>query len=451
MMNGEYIKITNIGRIKDANIKLDGLSIVAGKNDTGKSTVGKLVFSIVKAISRYEYDFQNDKEKEIKRLIELLYIRFSREAKNYDPKTIKRIREAFYPPDFIDELDFLFIENEIKDMLEQKKQLIIEVVDVEKQTQYLSLIDKLEYLLTQKERPDQQVIAALNKAFISEFYSELSPKTKGHRRSVLNYQSNNQTFDVYIENDEVQQIVLSDIGMLEDELLFDDVTYIESPMYLQLSNLIESAETLFDFDMENERRLVKNTPKVSLHIKDLVNKLKQSQYFRDDLFGLMRYQDEILLKKINKIIEGEFVYNRKKSEFEFKNKERKTLKTINTASGVKSFGILQLLLQSSTLDERSLLIIDEPENHLHPEWQVMYADIITELVANDISVLINSHSPYMIQALNHFSQKKGIEDSTKYYLTERVDNSGMVKFNDVSENIDVIFRALAEPINKIMW
>ncbi len=454
-MNGEYLKISNIGRIKQANIKLDGLSIIAGKNDTGKSTIGKLVFSIVKAISRYKYDFQNDKEKELIRLIELLYIKFKRDLKDYDTDIIKNIQDAFYPPNFIDELELFFIENEIKiklikDILEEKKQLIKKIVEEEKQYQYLSVIDKIDSLVTQKESLNEQVIEALDKAFISEFYSELSPKTKGQKNGVLNYQSNNKTFDVFIQNDEVQRIVLNDIGILENELLFDDVTYIESPMYLQLSNLIDNAETLFDFDMDNERKLVKNTPKVSLHIKDLINKLKQSQYFRNDLFGIIENQ-EGLLHQINKIIEGEFVYDRKKSEFEFKNKDKNTLKTINTASGVKSFGILQLLLQSNTLDERSLLIIDEPENHLHPQWQVKYADIITELVKNNISVLINSHSPYMIQALNYFSKEKGIENNAEYYLTETVEKSGMVKFNNVSDDIDLVFRTLAEPINKIMW
>lgn len=40
-MNGEFLKIENIGCIKDAYIKLDGLNVVAGKNDTGKSCCWK--------------------------------------------------------------------------------------------------------------------------------------------------------------------------------------------------------------------------------------------------------------------------------------------------------------------------------------------------------------------------------------------------------------------------
>jgi hypothetical protein len=36
------------------------------------------------------------------------------------------------------------------------------------------------------------------------------------------------------------------------------------------------------------------------------------------------------------------------------------------------------------LDERTLIVLDEPEVHLHPNWQLKYAEIITLLVKNNI-------------------------------------------------------------------
>ncbi|MEA2018479.1 MAG: AAA family ATPase, partial [Campylobacterota bacterium] len=35
------LKLNNIGIIKEADIKLDGLTVIAGENDSGKSTVSK--------------------------------------------------------------------------------------------------------------------------------------------------------------------------------------------------------------------------------------------------------------------------------------------------------------------------------------------------------------------------------------------------------------------------
>jgi predicted ATPase len=40
----------NVGMIKAGTINIDGLVVIAGVNDSGKSTIGRLIFSIIKAI-----------------------------------------------------------------------------------------------------------------------------------------------------------------------------------------------------------------------------------------------------------------------------------------------------------------------------------------------------------------------------------------------------------------
>jgi len=42
------LKFNNIGIIKEADILINGLTVLAGVNDTGKSTVGKLLYSLIK-------------------------------------------------------------------------------------------------------------------------------------------------------------------------------------------------------------------------------------------------------------------------------------------------------------------------------------------------------------------------------------------------------------------
>ena len=44
-------KIKNFGKIAEANIKLDGITVICGDNDTGKSTVGKAVFSFFNGLN----------------------------------------------------------------------------------------------------------------------------------------------------------------------------------------------------------------------------------------------------------------------------------------------------------------------------------------------------------------------------------------------------------------
>lgn len=40
------IKISNIGKIKEADVTINGITVIAGENNTGKSTVGKALYSI---------------------------------------------------------------------------------------------------------------------------------------------------------------------------------------------------------------------------------------------------------------------------------------------------------------------------------------------------------------------------------------------------------------------
>ena len=40
------IKIENIGFVKIADVEINGITVIAGENNTGKSTIGKSLYSI---------------------------------------------------------------------------------------------------------------------------------------------------------------------------------------------------------------------------------------------------------------------------------------------------------------------------------------------------------------------------------------------------------------------
>ena len=40
------IQVNNVGIIKDADIEINGITVLAGKNGTGKSTIGKCLYSM---------------------------------------------------------------------------------------------------------------------------------------------------------------------------------------------------------------------------------------------------------------------------------------------------------------------------------------------------------------------------------------------------------------------
>ena len=48
------LNIKNFAKIKEADIIIDGITVIAGENNTGKSTVGKIVFSLFNALSEID-------------------------------------------------------------------------------------------------------------------------------------------------------------------------------------------------------------------------------------------------------------------------------------------------------------------------------------------------------------------------------------------------------------
>ena len=86
------------------------------------------------------------------------------------------------------------------------------------------------------------------------------------------------------------------------------------------------------------------------------------------------------------------------------------------ASGFKSFSILSTLYKYNYLDRNTLLIIDEPEAHLHPAWIVEYAALLVRLVKKcGVRILVASHNPDMVNALKTFAMAIGISDKTSFY------------------------------------
>jgi len=157
---------------------------------------------------------------------------------------------------------------------------------------------------------------------------------------------------------------------------------------------------------------------------------------------IKKASDGINIKdKMTVLMGGEF----KKDEMGryYFDKYGKKIELVNTATGIKMFGIFQVLSQNNYLNENTVLVLDEPEVHLHPKWQLEMAKLIVELVKNGVSILVNSHSPYMIEALKRYSDREKIQAKTNFYLAEdgKIDK---VKESN-SQTLVAIYEKLSEP------
>jgi ATPase subunit of ABC transporter with duplicated ATPase domains len=162
---------------------------------------------------------------------------------------------------------------------------------------------------------------------------------------------------------------------------------------------------------------------------------------------IVKKQLDYLLSAIREVIDGEF----KETEESWMFQEaglKKPIGLLNVSTGIKPFLIIKRLLEAGEIKEHGVLILDEPEIHLHPEWQIKYAELLVLLQKEfHLNILLTTHSPYFLNAIESYSQKYDTVPSCNYYLTESRDD--ICDISDVTANTGFIYQKLAEPFQKL--
>ena len=414
------LTLENIGMLQHAEITLHKLCVIAGENDNGKSTVGKIVFCLVKAINRYREDLQESKEFWVEEKKEEIYF---------------RLRDALRPtgPEVLDVLRGLRMSSRQRLTAEEQLAAIDESIQrvlafadfsPEEKQEVLALRDDIQATLDQPENIKQSIEKALNKVFVSEFDASLL--LQGATQGRIQLMENDLTLmDIVVTNGDVRLA-----GEVEPMAL-KDATFIDSPLILNNHDVLARSQTLLDMDQRRSSRL--GQPYTTLHTKDLFDKLR-TPVLPFDLFGKDKAD---LAHEIQNIIDGEIAYDRNDRDFVFRRRGA-SVSIKNTASGIKVFGLLQILVTNEFVAKNTVLIFDEPENHLHPKWQLKLAQLLLKLVENGVYVLVSSHSPYLIEALKRGVDRAGLTDQARFALAQ---NQCITDADRLSD----IFSVLAEP------
>ena len=223
-------------------------------------------------------------------------------------------------------------------------------------------------------------------------------------------------FKIVIENNEI-------LDVQNYFLINKETMYIDNPFILDS----------YDFEDENHQtHLATNV--FSENENSVISEIKVKKKLNN------------IYQKLNSVLSGEILEN-KNSKFVYrKNGEDIDLKNLST--GLKTFAIIKMLLQNGTLEENGTIILDEPEIHLHPEWQLKFAELIVLLQKEfSMHILLTTHSPYFVSAIEVFSEKYKIDDKCKYYVAENKGNSGVIK--DITGNTNIIFKKMARPFQDL--
>lgn len=174
---------------------------------------------------------------------------------------------------------------------------------------------------------------------------------------------------------------------------------------------------------------------------DFICKQRSVVYHKKDLYGDIYNSVDILkmdeLDELGKlVVKGNSIYVEKEELYP----------NVNISSGAKLFLIIKKLITSELIKSGDFLIFDEPEKHLHPNWQLKFTELIANIIIkNKINVILSTHSPYMLNAVEVYATKCNIEP--KFYMTEEL--GGEITLIDETLKLDEIYRTLSHAFDTL--
>ena len=406
------LSIKNIGKIESADINLDGITVICGENNTGKSTIGKVLFAYFNSMCDFESKIIKQRIKSVGAC-----------ASKYSTDTMDTI--GLFSAWITKSMErFIFSEagtftlEDIKEILSYKRN--IKNRNALSEEIYSILNTSNEVLLC------EYIFRHFMDIFNSQVRNEnIISRQQGIIKTILKNGTNTINF-------------LSSRCKLKQEVpILHRAYYISNPFVVDYLNVdSRSLQTVLG---ELERNVI-----------DTINsaQMEQSIDKMADIFDAVANKDK--LEEIRKLLSraytgrtvrknGMYFYNDGKTNIDFR----------NLSTGLKSFALIERLLESGKLKSKDVLILDEPEIHLHPEWQLIYAELIVLLQKTfDLTVLITTHSPYFLEAIEVYGKKYSRGKVLNYYLAENnVNKYSIIK--DVTGKLNEIYEKMYNPFKRL--
>lgn len=424
------LTLKNIGKIGSASVELSGITVIAGLNDTGKSTVGRALFALMHSFCNAQETLYLAQVDSVNNLLTRLYMMHSpRLAGSVDiTEEAKAVVEHF--DEFRNCQPHLVQQRLVEVLSEYDAGLICSFADEELQRAVSDLNDILSISDT------ELLNAVLERMLNAEFNNEvrnISCEDDGE----LQLQIGDTPIAVSIDHDGCVQLQSPSIPAV-----YADALYIDSPFVLDeqrlfaqneasLSALNELSHSPEDHRTHLRTKLFAPTPRLnSCGAAVVKNRLK------------------LIYEKLSTVCSGDVVLNKR---FGLSYKMKGSDKAISVRSlsiGLKSFVILKMLLSKGAIERSGTLIWDEPEAYLHPEWQLIFAELMVLLHKKyGVHVLLNTHSPYLLRAIQVYSAKYECADICKYYLAEA--NECHASITDATDDLEQIYATLVKPLQAI--
>jgi len=409
------LHIRNIGKLTDARLRIGRFTVFAGPNNTGKSYVSRILYSIFDAMNANHVEVYIDKLTGLLWEDVKMLQRYSEESK----ALLSPLREEIgamhdlvmkSPVGDVEELDTI-----IPELAKRANMMRAMFVDIR------SSIESLETELDDHERRAylfsfpladytgriEQSLIRLDRELSNTDAKQIitsAIEDKIEANLVRNFPVPDPA-DLRGTEDAKSKIDIANFGTfkfsngkigfspgrawLQALGQFSNVIYLESPLYWKLQNALESLR--FRPRYARSKREPSGVPG---YFYDLASALDE---FEREYAGDKAFLDVYTKLTGKKVLGGKIVISDSGTLLFQENGRSFSLSV--TAMGVANLGILALLIERKVLDQESVLFIDEPETNLHPAWQVVMAESLFALVKGGVNVVIATHSMDIVKWL----------------------------------------------------
>ncbi len=393
--------INHIGKVSSADIKLDGITVICGENNSGKSTVGKVLFCYFNSMCDFESKINRQRDTEImasiwRRVVSSeplsSYKKISDELLSYIESTDEHTSENIYQ--FLEQFP----------QIKQKKDAandIYSIITTPNGSLFNEYIFRYFMDIFNQQLKTENVSAKT--AFVKTiFRNGINSVRFYQKKCVLKQEVPIMHHAYYIDNPFVLDYLNSHLSFrLLDELDRNVINTIQEAQREQSANKMVD---IFD-SVANKEKL------------DTVREILKRAYSGDTI-----------------IKNGVYFYHEGSRDIDFR----------NISTGLKTFALIERLLESGKLKPKDVLILDEPEIHLHPEWQLIYAELIVLLQkVFDLTILIVTHSFHFFESLLFFVDKHGISERGNYYIPRETPEGFEISSSENS--IHEMMKSLSNP------
>lgn len=419
--------------IEKAEIILDGITVLAGENGCGKSTLSRWLYYIVNTASNWEvYIFDEFKQEMLNlvRRFDYLVMDIARKERRELLEQMEFIENAKY----VDIGSFDRMADLVRNVVYMLSDRLASFLETSSGMSFRSkrVFSSLDIDLKDKE--PEKIISEFQKKYLEY----LDARTNGIIEKVENRHSKD-FFQIihhryHVMDDTPSRIQLSEEGvkiLKKDRIgvLFnlDSAIYVDTPMALQ--------NTMSGYGLTD-----------NVFWGDLQNRMMGK---RQDISA----DAQKILLRIRMLMKGYVKTDKQpygREELRYVRRDGLNIKLEDTATGLKAFAYIQRLLENGHLNEKTLLLIDEPEAHLHPQWVVEFAKLLVYLHKEmGVKVMVASHNPDMVAAIQRVSQKEGLIDRTHFYQTFSEQGSFQYVYRDLGGSIAEIFESFNIALSRI--